>query len=107
MRLHFKWLDDSGKRFDGRGTDFRDVLDKDTGETVGFVRSRGVGGYGSGGIEVNLFNGKYIGWLKRADECQGFILGVQAVLNHMLPMKPPKKKRRLIVAPELATAPSV
>jgi hypothetical protein len=99
MQLHFEYLDQSGNRFDGRGANFRHVIDRDSGEIVGFVRSGGTGRHKSGGFEVSLFGGKYTAWsLHRAEECQAFILGVQTFLNHMIPAKQTKPKPRLVLA---------
>jgi len=76
MRLRFK-------PFDGRAQNFIDVTDEETGKVVGYIQSFGVGTYCSGGINVSLFDEKYEGHFNRYEEVVGFVLGVQAVLNHM------------------------
>jgi uncharacterized protein YraI len=77
MRLTFK-------RFDGRSWNFERIVDQDTGNSVGYVKSEGVGFAGDGGIDVSLFDGKYARTLNRYEECWGFVKGVEAVLNHMV-----------------------
>jgi|tagenome__1003787_1003787.scaffolds.fasta_scaffold20277220_1 hypothetical protein len=62
---------------------FADIIDDETGKTVGSIRTNAVGLGNGGGIAVSLFDGKYQTEVKSKDECRGFILGVQAVLNHM------------------------
>jgi hypothetical protein len=91
MQLHFE-------RFDGRSFNSVDVIDRDSGEKVGLICSNGVGRY-RGGISVELFDGKYRAQLKRYDECLGFVRGVEAVLNHMLPAKKKKPRPKLMVMP--------
>ena len=76
MNLTFKF-------FDGRGWNYRPVIDEDTGKEVGSIRSNGVGPYSSGGIRVSLFDGKYAKTFNRRDECWGFVKGVEAVMNHL------------------------
>ena len=77
MRLHFK-------KFDGRSSNaYSDVIDTDTGERVGHITSNGVGFNNLGGIRVSLFDGKYEQEVNSYQECQGFVAGVQSVLNHM------------------------
>jgi hypothetical protein len=76
MRLKFE-------PFDGRSHCFRDVIDEETGKTVGLIKTGAVGPGNVGGIEISLFDGKYRAFFNRSEECKGFILGVQAVLNHM------------------------
>ena len=71
------------KEFNGRGVRCSTVFDEDTGKEVGYVGSHGVGRYRSGGLEVSLFGGKYRGWLHSLPQCRAFILGVEAVLDHM------------------------
>jgi hypothetical protein len=94
MRLHFD-------KFDGRARRYVQVIDQDTGESVGHINSRGVGADRFGGIEVWLFDGNYTANLNRYDECVGFVLGVQAVLNHILPAKkaPAQTKKQLTDEP--------
>jgi hypothetical protein len=70
-------------RFDGRGRHVRDITDEDTGKMVGHIQSRGVGFENNGGIDISLFDGKYLATLHSYEECFGFVLGVQSVLNHM------------------------
>jgi len=75
MRLNFKHSDD-----------FRSnsllVLDEDTGKKVGIIQFGGTGVDSSGGIDIWLFDGKYQTRLTRYDAAVGFVLGVEAVLNH-------------------------
>jgi hypothetical protein len=80
MRLQFE-------PFDGRSSCFRDVIDVETGKTVGFIQAGGVGFGNTGGIEVSLFDGKYRTEANRFEECWGFVRSVQAVLNHMVHIK--------------------
>jgi hypothetical protein len=75
------------EKFDGRARRYVDVIDQDTGERVGHIHSRGVGFDRCGGIDVNLFGGKYTIRLSRYDECVGYVCGVNAVLNHVLPVQ--------------------
>ena len=89
MRLHFE-------KFDGRSQNYVDVFDQDSGEKVGIVRSSGNGMY-SEGLRVDLFDGKYSRRLSSIKECSGFVKGVEVVLNHMLPAKQKKSKRRLML----------
>lgn len=77
MRLKFQ-------AFDGRSWNHIPVVDEDTGNEVGFVHSDGVGPYKVGGIRVSLFGGKYSAYLNRFDECRGFVMGVEAVLDHVV-----------------------
>jgi hypothetical protein len=89
MRLEF---DVSPHRsFDGRRSgDYLDVIDRDTGKKVGYIRSNGVGySYGGGGIFITLFDGKYSDTLNKFEECWGFIKGVEAVLNHLTEIQDP------------------
>lgn len=80
MRLKFD-------AFDGRSHSVRDVIDEDTGKTVGFIQTGAVGFGNSGGIAISLFDGKYKIEVNRYEECRGFVLGVQTVLNHMIRIK--------------------
>jgi len=73
-----------GRPFDGRRHSYADIIDRDTGEKVGYLRARGVGFGNSGGITVSLFGDKYWGELNRYEECYGFMRGVEAVLQHAL-----------------------
>lgn len=74
MRLKFKYPDD-----------FRSncmlVLDEDTGKVVGTIQSskRSVD---SSGIDIWLFDGKYQARVNGYDAAVGFLMGVEAVLNH-------------------------
>ncbi len=86
MRLKFE-------QFDGRRRQSKPVIDQDTGERIGTIKSLGVGfsGYGDGGyggIEISLFDGAYTAKVTRYDECVGFVKGIEAVLNRMMPPKP-------------------
>jgi hypothetical protein len=78
--------------FDGRHRKRHDVVDDDTGEKVGRVLCLGSGigrGRSHGSIHVSLFDGKYEAYFYSYDGCRGFIQGVEAVLNLMIPT--PKK----------------
>jgi hypothetical protein len=66
--------------FDARSHANHDVIDKETGKSVGTVRS---GGSPSGGCYVSLFGGKYRKSLSNHAECWCFAKGVETVLNHM------------------------
>jgi hypothetical protein len=84
MRLKFEW-------FDGRQRCRKSIVDE---EIVGEIIALGVGfsscaDRGHGGIEVSLFDGAYTITVNSNAECWGFVKGVEAVLNHMMP---PKKK---------------
>lgn len=78
--------------FDGRRHNVVEVFDQDTGDVVGHIRTDGTGFGSSGGIEISLFDDKYRGTLSRYEECQGFVKGVSAVLNHMTALKDPKRR---------------
>ena len=56
-----------------------DVIDEDTGETVGFVRSE----RSPASRYISLFGGKYDGIFQTPEQCSAFAKGVEAVLNHM------------------------
>ena len=73
------------KKFDGRSPSLVPVIDQETGDQVGRIWSNGVGADRYGGIEISLFEGRYTATVNRQDECWGFIKGVEAVLNHLLP----------------------
>jgi hypothetical protein len=70
-------------KFDGRSFNVVPVIDEDTGNKVGNIRSDGVGPYSAGGITVSLFDDKYRLVTGRYDVCLGFVKGVEAVLNRM------------------------
>jgi hypothetical protein len=76
MRLKFDF-------FDGRKWCTRDVIDEETGKVVGYIRSNGTGFENYGGIDIELFDGKYLKVANSYKECFGFVMGVQAVLNHL------------------------
>lgn len=76
MRLTFDW-------FDARRLNFKDIIDQDTGETIGHIRSNGTGFDHIGGIDISMFDDKYRITVNRCDECWAFIKGVETVLNHM------------------------
>jgi hypothetical protein len=78
MLLKFDW-------FDGRSFNHRVITDQHTGKRVGVIRSDGAGG--GGGIEVDLFDGKYRIIVDNYKACWGFVKGVEAVLNHMVSVK--------------------
>lgn len=54
------------------------VIDVDTGNVVGFVHSER-----PRSRHVSVFDGKYQGYFKSAEECDAFLKGVEAVLIHM------------------------
>lgn len=72
MRLKVKYPDD-----------FRSnclpVLDEDTGKVVGTIQSSK---HDSSGIDIWLFDGKYQTRVNSSDAAVGFLMGVEAVLNH-------------------------
>jgi hypothetical protein len=70
-------------KFDARAVNYVEVVDEETGRSVGYINAGGVGFAGNGGILIDLFGGKYTGYFNRYDECVGFIKGVQSVLNHL------------------------
>jgi hypothetical protein len=77
MRLTFKV-------FDGRQKVSREIIDKDTGNKVGFIQCYGTGfGTYCEGIEVCPFGGRYWTNLHTHGECWGFVKGVEAALNQM------------------------
>ena len=84
MRLRFKW-------FDGRGWNHEPIIDEETGNEVGFVRSNGAGNWG--GIDISLFNGKYRATAHSHQETVGFVSGIEAVLNHLVWVPPSPDKR--------------
>jgi hypothetical protein len=55
------------------------VIDQDTGKTVGFVDAE------RSPIKrhISLFDGKYQGSFEDGEQCGAFAKGVEAVLNHM------------------------
>ena len=63
---------------------YKDVIYKETGQKIGWVKANGVGFAGTGGIEISLFGGKYSLTANKMDECWGCMKGVEAVLSHML-----------------------
>jgi hypothetical protein len=71
-----------GKPFDGRRQGFADIVDRDTGATVGTIQSHGpsVGG----GISVAMYGGKYRAHFHRRTDCYAFVKGVEAVLKYTL-----------------------
>jgi hypothetical protein len=78
MRLTFK-------KFDGRQSSFRTIIDEDNGEEVGHIKADG--SFEGGGIEVSLFDDRYRITVNRYEECWGFVKGVEAVLNRIIPSK--------------------
>ena len=78
MKLTFK----HDRPFDGRRHSYSEIIDQDTGERVGYVRSSGVGFGNSGGIWISMFGGKYSDRLNRFEECFGFMKGVESVLGY-------------------------
>lgn len=69
--------------FDGRKWSVKDIVDTDTGITVGKVRCNGTGFTNDGGIEISLFDDKYRATVSSRPECCGFVKGVEVVLNRM------------------------
>lgn len=69
--------------FDGRRSGWIPVIDANTGESVGRISPDGNGRDSGGGIDISLFGGKYRTVVNTKRECQAFISGVQAVLDHM------------------------
>jgi hypothetical protein len=69
--------------FDGRSPhNIIYVVDKeDSNRVVGYIRTKSIAS--TRGIEVNLFDEKYVTFASTYWECFGFVKGVQAVLNHM------------------------
>ena len=55
----------------------------DTGKQVASVKASGTGKNSSGGIDVWFFDGKYRVTVSRYETALGFVLRVEAVLNHM------------------------
>ena len=81
MELTFDW-------FDGRMSNDRNVINTTSGEVVGFIKSGD-----RAGIEISLFDRKYEARVSCIEECQGFVKGVQCVLNRMV--SPDDDRRRL------------
>ncbi|EKS40414.1 hypothetical protein [Afipia clevelandensis] len=71
------------ERFDARRLNFIDIFDEDSGKRVGRIRTNGTGFTNSGGIEIELFDGKYSANVSTYRECWGFVRGVQCVLRHL------------------------
>jgi hypothetical protein len=69
--------------FDGRKWGYEEIIDEDTGKTVGHIRCNGTGSAGDGGIEISLFDKKYRATVNSRAECYGFVKGVEAVLNRI------------------------
>jgi len=69
--------------FDGRKWGYEEIIDEDTGKTVGHIRCNGTGSAGDGGIEISLFDKKYRATVNSRPECYGFVKGVEAVLNRI------------------------
>ena len=74
MRLKVKYPDD----FRSNGLL---VLDEDTGKVVGTIQSS-KHRTDSSGIDIWLFDGKYQTRVNGSDAAVGFLMGVEAVLNH-------------------------
>jgi len=68
--------------FDGRKWGYEEIIDEDTGKTVGHIRCNGTGS-GDGGIEISLFDKKYRATVNSRPECYGFVKGVETVLNRI------------------------
>ena len=64
--------------FDSRGSNYLPIIDEEKGKKVGTIQSNR-----DGGIYISLFGGKYQTLVNRYDAAQGFVLGVECVLNHM------------------------
>jgi hypothetical protein len=56
------------------------IVDEDTGKEVGMIRL----GAHPRGRHVSLFDGKYKGNFESHAECEAFVKGVEAVLNHVV-----------------------
>ena len=69
--------------FDGRKWGYEEIIDEDTGKTVGHIRCNGTGVADDGGIEISLFDKKYRATFNSRAECYGFVKGVEAVLNRI------------------------
>jgi hypothetical protein len=69
--------------FDGRKWGYQDIIDEESGKTVGYIRCNGTGFTNYGGIEISLFDDKYRTTVNSRSECCGFVKGVETVLNRM------------------------
>jgi hypothetical protein len=69
--------------FDGRSSNYLPIIDEETGMKVGTIQSSRTGPDRDGRIYISLFGGKYQTLVNGYDAAQGFLLGVQCVLNHM------------------------
>jgi hypothetical protein len=75
-------------KIDGRSVNSppQGVIDLDTGNIVGYVRTSGgatVGARGEPCRHISLFDGKFTGNFGRHHECVAFAKGVEAVLSHL------------------------
>ncbi len=100
MRLDWKNLSMRGER-DGTAYE-TPVVDVDTGKKVRFVRFEVTPVFRL----VSLFDDKYQGQFKSNEECDAFIRGVEAVLNHMTSIgiqhsEEPRRKSSAIAAEDL------
>jgi hypothetical protein len=95
------------KHFDGRKYDHVEVLDSDSGQVVGLIRSYFCGP----GISVSLFDGKYSANVSSIEECRAFVKGVESVLTRLTSVDDGRKrlereldrlKDKLSASPELA-----
>lgn len=68
-----------------------DVIDLDTGKSVGYVETETGGWTGDdqriSTRRVYLFDGKYTGACDSFQECVAFVSAVESVLNHMISAK--------------------
>lgn len=78
MNLLVNWVDMRGG-YTGPVAWRTDVIDQDTGKTVGFVHNQ----RSPATRHISLFGGKYQGDFERPEQCDAFAKGVEAVLNHM------------------------
>jgi hypothetical protein len=85
MRFQVKKRNARKLREIGRVRD--DVIDLDSGNTVGYVETEQGGWIGDTRLptrRISLFDGKYRGSFDNHEECAAFAEGVEAVLNHMV-----------------------
>jgi hypothetical protein len=78
MRLLVQWVDMRGG-YTSQVAFRTDVIDQDTGKTVGFVEAE----RSPRARHILLFGGKYQGDFLSPEQCDAFAKGVEAVLNHV------------------------
>lgn len=79
MKLQVQWVDMRGG-YMSRISWRTDVIDEETGKTVGFLENR----RSPAERHISLFDGKYQGDFDDHKQCAAFAKGVEAVLNHMV-----------------------